>query len=102
MTARLLRGRVLSFRSKPESIDDRASHVFEEDGGILIRDGRIAAVGDFSLISAEARDAEIIDHRPHLLMPGFIDAHAHVPQMQIIGSYGAELLDWLNTYTFPE
>ena len=102
MTARLLRGRVLSFRAKPESVDDRASHVFEEDGGILIRDGRIAAVGDFSLISAEARDAEIIDHRPHLLMPGFIDAHAHVPQMQIIGSYGAELLDWLNTYTFPE
>lgn len=102
MTARLLRGRVLSFRAKPESVDDRASHVFEEDGGILMRDGRIAAVGDFSLISAEARDAEIIDHRPHLLMPGFIDAHAHFPQMQIIGSYGAELLDWLNTYTFPE
>ncbi len=102
MTARLLRGRLLSFRAKPESVDDRASHVFEEDGGILIRAGRIAAVGDFSLISAQARDAEIIDHRPHLLMPGFIDAHAHFPQMQIIGSYGAELLDWLNTYTFPE
>lgn len=102
MTARLLRGRVLSFRAKPESVDDRAAYVFEEDGGILIRDGRIEAVGDFSLISAEARDAEIIDHRPHILMPGFIDAHAHFPQMQIIGSYGAELLDWLNTYTFPE
>lgn len=102
MTTRLLRGRVLSFRSRPEGIDDRAAYVFEEDGGILIRDGRIAAVGDFSLISAGARDAEIIDHRPHLLMPGFIDAHAHFPQMQIIGSYGAELLDWLNTYTFPE
>ncbi len=102
MTARLLRGRVLSFRAKPESVDDRAAYVFEEDGGIFIRDGRIEAVGDFSLISAEARDAEIIDHRPHILMPGFIDAHAHFPQMQIIGSYGAELLDWLNTYTFPE
>jgi guanine deaminase len=102
VTARLLRGRLLSFRAKPESVDDRAAYVFEEDGGILIRDGRIAAVGDFSLISAEARDAEIIDHRPHILMPGFIDAHAHFPQMQIIGSYGAELLDWLNTYTFPE
>ncbi|TIV08766.1 MAG: guanine deaminase, partial [Mesorhizobium sp.] len=43
-----------------------------------------------------------IDHRPHLLLPGFIDAHAHFPQMQVIASYGAELLDWLNTYTFPE
>jgi guanine deaminase len=98
----MVRGRVLSFRSRPESIDDRAAYVFEEDGGILIRDGRIVALDDFSLISAEVRDAEIIDHRPHILMPGFIDAHAHFPQMQIIGSYGAELLDWLNTYTFPE
>ena len=31
-----------------------------------------------------------------------IDAHAHFPQMQVIASFGAELLDWLNTYTFPE
>ncbi|TIR58244.1 MAG: guanine deaminase, partial [Mesorhizobium sp.] len=37
-----------------------------------------------------------------LILPGFIDAHVHVPQMQIIASYGAELLDWLNKYTFPE
>ncbi|TGV63162.1 guanine deaminase, partial [Mesorhizobium sp. M00.F.Ca.ET.158.01.1.1] len=43
-----------------------------------------------------------IDHRPHLLLPGFIDTHVHFPQMQVIASYGAELLDWLNTYTFPE
>src|SRR5690606_6486530 len=33
---------------------------------------------------------------------GFIDPHAHMPQMQIIASFGAELLDWLNNYTFPE
>jgi guanine deaminase len=43
----------------------------------------------------------VIDHRPYLIIPGFIDAHAHFPQMQVIGSYGAELLDWLNNYTFP-
>jgi guanine deaminase len=44
----------------------------------------------------------VIDHRPHLLMPGFIDTHIHMPQAQIIASWGAQLLDWLNTYTFPE
>jgi guanine deaminase len=47
-------------------------------------------------------DVEIVDHRPHLILPGFIDCHAALPQMQVIASYGAELLDWLNTYTFPE
>ena len=101
-TALLLRGRVLSFRSRPEALDDRASYVFEEDGGVLIRDGRIAAVGDFSLVSLQAEGARVVDHRPHLILPGFIDAHVHMPQMQVIASYGAELLDWLNTYTFPE
>lgn len=36
-----------------------------------------------------------------LLMPGFIDTHVHCPQLDVIASYGTELLDWLNTYTFP-
>ena len=45
---------------------------------------------------------EIIDHRPHLIMPGFIDAHLHMPQTQVIASYGAQLMDWLNRYTFVE
>src|SRR5690606_28847898 len=99
MSAVLLRGRVLSFRTRPESIDDRAAYVFEEDGGVLVRDGRIVATGDFSAIAAQAGDAKVVDHRPHLILPGFIDAHVHMPQMQVIASYGAELLDWLNTYT---
>ncbi|TYR30275.1 guanine deaminase [Mesorhizobium microcysteis] len=103
MSATLLRGRVLSFLRKPETIDDNASYHYEEDGGILIRDGRIEAVGDFTSVKAQAGEGvETVDHRPHLLMPGFIDAHVHFPQMQVIASYGAELLDWLNTYTFPE
>lgn len=98
----LLRGRLLSFRTRPENIQDRASYYYEEDGGILVRDGKIAAIGDFLTVSASASDVAVVDHRPHLILPGFIDAHAHMPQMQVIASYGAELLDWLNTYTFPE
>ena len=35
-------------------------------------------------------------------MAGFIDPHIHFPQMQVIGSYAANLLEWLNTYTFVE
>jgi guanine deaminase len=38
--------------------------------------------------------------RDRLILPGFIDAHVHYPQTQIIGSHGAQLLDWLNRYTF--
>jgi guanine deaminase len=102
VTTVLLRGRVLSFRTRPEGLDDRASYLFEEDGGVLIRDGKVAALGDFSALAKDAGDTRVIDHRPHLILPGFIDAHVHMPQMQVIASYGAELLGWLNTYTFPE
>ena len=41
------------------------------------------------------------DHSGRLILPGFIDTHVHSPQLDVIASYGTELLDWLNTYTFP-
>ena len=99
----LIRGRVLSFLREPEGADDRACYRYEEDGAVLVRDGRIVAVGDHAAVIAQAgADVPVVDHRPHLVLPGFIDAHIHMPQMQVIASYGAELLDWLNDYTFPE
>ena len=42
-----------------------------------------------------------VDRAGHLLLPGFIDTHVHMPQLEVIASYGTELLEWLNTYTFP-
>ncbi len=103
MTTNLLRGRTLSFLRWPETIDDRAAYRYEEDGGLLLRDGKIVAAGAYAEVAKQAGEGvKVIDHRPHLLLPGFIDAHMHFPQMQILASYGAELLEWLNTYTFPE
>jgi len=103
MNTLLLRGRTLSFRRWPESVDDHAAYAYEEDGGVLIRDGKIAALGAYDTVKAEAGEGvQTVDHRPNLIVPGFIDCHAHYPQMQIIASYGAELLEWLNRYTFPE
>jgi guanine deaminase len=102
MAERLLRGRVLRFLAEPQGIDDTASYAYDEDGAILVRDGLVAAVGPASQVLAQAAGAEVVDHSPHLLMPGFIDTHIHMPQAQVIASWGAQLLDWLNTYTFPE
>lgn len=98
MRRTILRGRVLSFVSEPQGIDDTASYRYLEDGAITIEDGKIIAVGDF----AADDSAEVIDHRPHLILPGFIDTHLHYVQSQMIASYAASLLEWLNTYTFVE
>ena len=94
----VLRGRVLSFVDEPQAADDHQSYRFWEDGMVEIADGRIVAVGDY----VARPGVEVVDHRPNLIMAGLIDPHIHFPQMQVIGSYAANLLEWLNTYTFVE
>ncbi|MBN9065107.1 MAG: guanine deaminase [Rhizobiales bacterium] len=99
----IIRGRLLAFLREPQGVDDQGSYFYEEDGALLVRDGKVAARGDYASVSRKAGEGvTVIDHRPHLLLPGFIDGHMHYPQMQVIASYGAELLEWLNEYTFPE
>ncbi|KPF60654.1 guanine deaminase [Rhizobium sp. AAP116] len=102
-TETLIRGRLLSFSRAPEHAGDRESYLYEEDGALLVRDGKIASAGAYADVKPKAgTEATEIDHRPHLILPGLIDCHVHFPQMQVIASYAANLLEWLNTYTFPE
>ncbi len=103
MNTILLRGRLLTFLECPSGIGDAGSHRYESDGGLLVVDGRIAKAGPYEAVKAAApAGVAEIDHRPHLIMPGFIDPHIHFPQMQVIGSWAGSLLEWLNTYTFVE
>jgi guanine deaminase len=103
MAQLLLRGRVLTFTDDPGRDDEASAYRYFEDGGVLISGGKIVRLGDFPDVSKSApKEAEHIDHRPHLIIPGLIDTHNHFPQMQVIGSYGTQLLDWLNRYTFVE
>ncbi len=102
MSVTLLRGRTLSFRDIPRSHTDEASYIYHEDGAVAVKDGLIAASGSYLQVIERFPDADIIDHRPNLILPGFIDTHLHFPQGQVIGSFGTKLLDWLNTYTFVE
>ncbi|RDE09078.1 guanine deaminase [Pelagibacterium lacus] len=103
MTARILRGRVLTFVSEPNGPDDHESYRYIEDGAVVVEEGRIVSVGAWDAgLALVAPKADVIDHRPGLILPGFIDTHIHYPQMQVIGSYATDLLEWLNTYTFIE
>ena len=100
MTRTILRGRVLTFLSEPQAIDDESSYRYLSDAAVVIEAGTITAVDDFAAIDTSG--AEIIDHRPHLILPGLIDMHLHYVQSQMIASYAGSLLEWLNTYTFVE
>lgn len=98
----LLRGRTLTFHRRPANGDDRQAYTYDGDGSVLIEDGRIIANGPFAALKTAHPEVEVIDHRPHLILPGFIDPHIHYPQMQVVGSYAGSLLEWLNRYTFIE
>ncbi|WP_106608307.1 guanine deaminase [Shimia abyssi] len=100
MTKTVLRGRILSFEREPQSPEDVEAFSYIEDGALVIADGLIEAVGTFDEINTS--ECNVVDHRPNLLMAGFVDTHLHFPQVQVIASWGAQLLDWLNNYTFPE
>ncbi|MGY6549436.1 MAG: guanine deaminase [Roseinatronobacter sp.] len=100
MERKIIRARLLSFLREPRNPEDTESFRYIEDGGLLIEGGVIRAFDLFDQL--DTPDAQVIDHRPHLVMPGFIDPHLHFPQTQVIASWAAELLDWLNDYTFPE
>lgn len=97
-----LRGRLLWFVDDPHVVGE-AAHRYVEDGLLVIENGLIRAAGEAAeLLPTLPAGTEIADHRPHLIMPGFIDAHIHMPQTQVIASYGAQLMEWLNKYTFVE
>jgi guanine deaminase len=94
-----LRGDLLDFTADPGfAAPAGALGVrWRPDHWLLVEGGRVAGV------QAEEPDAgwSRVDHRGCLVMPGFVDTHVHSPQLDVIASFGTELLEWLNTYTFP-
>ena len=72
---------------------------FRPDHWLYIEHGRI--VGAQAADTTPDASWQRVDCSGQLVLPGFIDTHVHAPQLDVIASYGTELLDWLNTYTFP-
>jgi len=101
MPDRLILGQTLEARGNP-FLEGPGAMVHSARGGVLVRDGRIAEVGDGAALREANLGAEVTDHGAGLILPGFVDAHVHYPQTGIIASWGKRLIDWLNTYTFPE
>lgn len=97
--ADLLLGRVLSFTADPFTAGPEAAR---QDEAVLIADGRVQAVGAADALRRAHPQARVTDYGSRLISAGFIDAHVHYPQTAIIASWGKRLIDWLNSYTFPE
>ncbi|SDW75528.1 guanine deaminase [Roseicitreum antarcticum] len=97
----LLLGQTLAYRQNP-LIEGANAAVVDTAGGVVIEGGRIVATGPAADLRAAYPQATVHDYGQHLITAGFVDAHVHYPQTAMIASWGKQLIDWLNTYTFPE
>ena len=102
MIQQLLLGQTLGFSGNPLTGDWQDTIQFNSAGGVLIANGRIVAIGDGVDLIAAYPLAKVTDYGDALITAGFVDAHMHYPQTGMIASWGKQLIDWLNTYTFPE
>ena len=96
---KLFRARIFTPVADPFRTEAAHSYVAYDDGYLAVDRSRIAGVGPWD---EHPSGATVIDlGREALIAPGFFDTHLHAPQLEMIGSYGGHLLEWLNRYTFP-
>ena len=96
------RAEIVDFVGDPAMLGDAALR-HHADGLLVVRGGKVANAGPaVALLPTLPRDTPVVDYRGKLILPGFVDTHLHYAQTDIIASYGAQLLDWLERYTFAE
>ena len=99
---KVYRGELLHFLADPAKVALQDSYQYIEDGLLIIKDGLVEQVGEAkALLNTLDNDVDVIHYENGLIMPGFIDTHVHYPQTEMIASYGEQLLEWLENYTFP-
>lgn len=96
------RASILHCLGDPGEQPDSSAVEYFADGLLIVEDGHVAALGEAeTILQGLAGDLELVDHSGKLIVPGFVDCHVHFPQVDIIGSYGEQLLDWLERYAYP-
>ena len=98
MNKTAVRGSVLTFTNDPFFNDPADSYQYLDDALVIMDGGRFESVAPYDPKAAEGLTVE--HYREAIICPGFIDCHLHYPQTQMIGAFGKQLIEWLNTYTF--
>ncbi|MFT8418177.1 MAG: guanine deaminase [Acetobacter sp.] len=97
-----IRGSYVTFRANPFTTPEHDALVLEEDGLIIMEQGRITQCGPYATLRAQlGNNTPLTHYKDCLISAGFIDAHVHYPQISAIASWGEQLLPWLEQYIFP-
>ncbi|MFK8048967.1 MAG: guanine deaminase [Halioglobus sp.] len=96
------RAEILHFVDDPDRVSEPESYQYFKDGMLIVDHGKVVAAGSAQDMRPHLKeDTPVTEYPNALIMPGFVDTHIHYPQTEIVAAYGEQLLEWLETYTFP-
>lgn len=97
------RSAIIQIIADPKEVGIEHAYRYFEDGLLVVENGKIADVGDYiETLAKHNGEMTMVNYQDKIITAGFIDTHIHYPQTGMIASYGEQLLDWLENYTFPE
>ncbi len=99
MSKLCFRGALFHTLGNPVHNADAAAYY--ADGGLIVEHGKVLKAGAWDDLQSATIGLPITHLPDTLIVPGFIDAHVHYPQVDAIGGFGEHLLDWLKNYAFP-
>ena len=89
-----LKGNIIYAKDSKELCINEQSYLVCENGKVY---------GIYSKLPEDMKDIPVEDMGDKLIIPGLTDLHVHAPQYSFRGlGMDMELLDWLETNTFPE
>ena len=94
---------LLHMLEDPTRAPAEEAFAWHDDGLLVVEDGHVAGRLATMPISPPtlAAGTPVTALPGRLITPGFIDAHIHYPQVDVMAAWGTQLLDWLHTHTFP-
>jgi guanine deaminase len=101
MSRQAYRAALLHMLEDPCRAPAEEACAYHPDGLLVVDDGHVAAFGAYADLAASLGDTPVETLPGRLITPGFVDAHIHYPQVDVMAAWGSQLLDWLNTHTFP-
>jgi guanine deaminase len=102
MTRHAYRAALLHMLADPCAAPAEDAFAYHPDGLLVVEDSHVTAFGAYTdVFPSLPADTAVTAFPGRLITPGFIDAHTHYPQTDVVAAWGAQLLDWLNTHTFP-
>jgi guanine deaminase len=101
MSRQAYRAALLHMLEDPARAPADEAVAYHTDGLLIVEEGHVAAFGAYADLAPTLGDTAVTELPGRLITPGFVDAHVHYPQVDVMAAWGAQLLDWLTTHTFP-